>query len=350
MVNQATGSGEPAGPPGSAAEALARAQRAEEQGDDGSALHAYEEALRRARSDGSGVAVILRRMGSIYRARGETKHAERWYRESLAEAQQTGDEEAQAQALNWLAVMAMSRGEMDEADVQFKRARRLAKRRRLERLQGAIEQNLGIIANIRGDLDGAAVHYRTALRQFRNDDDAATMGLVLNNLGMLHTDLQQWKDAKLMFDDALTLARMTGNRLLENSVHVNVAELHVAQGEWDEALDACERAHEMARARHDRHREAEVMKFRAVVARERDGDYRYAERDLLAAAALAVECQDRLLEAEVIRELGTLYQRQRNVEQARDAYERSLALFQELGAALDSSNVEGRLSTLALSA
>lgn len=324
---------------------MERARAAEQAGDGATALQAYEAALVGLEEKDPRTADVLRWIGTVHRNRGETQRAERRYRESLELSQRVGYLLGQAHAVNWLAVIAMGRGNLREAEATFKRARRLAKDAGEARLVGAIEQNLGILANIRGDLDSALVHYRSALNQFEASRDDEMRGLVLNNVGMLHTDLRHWDEAHRAFEQAMALARATGNPLLENAVEVNCAELYVACNEWAEATAAAERALILARHRGDRLREAEALKFRAVVERERD-DVALAERDLREADHLATQGEDRLLQAEVAREIGDLFLQTGRADDARASFFRALDLFRGVGASLDARDVETRLNQL----
>jgi tetratricopeptide (TPR) repeat protein len=171
------------------------------------------------------------------------------------------------------------------------------------------------------------------------------LGLVLNNLGLLHTDLGQWQEAQQVFDEAFELAARTGNSMLENAVEVNRAELGIARKDLDCAAAACLRAKTLAQLRNDRQREAEVLKFQGVIARER-GDAT-AKHLLGEAAALARQCDDRLLMAEVAREFGELLHRSGQDEEARISWARALDLFQALGARLDFQEIQDRLASLA---
>ena len=323
------------------------ARESERQGDTGAALYQYEHALATLTDRGhdSRAADVLRYLGSVYRERGEVDRAEQRYTQSYAAAEAMGYVDGMAHASNWLGVVAMGRGCLAEAEALFQRARRQAGRTHNERLTGAIEQNLGILTNIRGDLDAAVIHYRCALAQFRAVADEWMLGLVLNNLGLLHTDLRQWEEAERVFDEAFDLAVSTGNSMLENSVEVNRAELGIARGRLDYAAEACTRAKVLAQLRSDRQREAEVLKFQGVIARERRDSI--ARELLTEAASLARQCDDRLLMAEVARELGELLYRDGEQEEARISWARAMDLFQSLGARLDYQEMQGRLSALA---
>jgi tetratricopeptide (TPR) repeat protein len=328
-------------------ESISRARDAERRGDTAGALQAYESALACLDTANGEVraADTLRYLGSIHRERGETDRAERRYRESYRMAERISYVVGMAQAANWLAVIAMGRGCLTEAAALFRNAQRMSTRSGQDRLTGAIEQNLGILANIRGDLDAAVVHYRSALNWFRTAADEAMLGLVLNNLGLLYNDLQQWEQAGCAFDEAFELAGRTGNRMLENSIEVNRAELHLGTNDLDAAHAACLRARSLAQTRADRLREAEALKFLGAIARER-GAFDDANRLLEEAAGLASECDDRLLMAEVAREIGELCVRREQRDQARVAFCRALDLFRAVGARLDGQRLEERMARL----
>jgi tetratricopeptide (TPR) repeat protein len=284
---------------------------------------------------------VLRFLGSVHRERGEVDRAERRYRESYALARGIGYQDGVAHACNWLGAIAMGRGRMAEAEALFTRAGQVARAAGNQRLVGAVEQNLGILTNIRGEFEVALAHYQSALGQFRAAGDGWMVGIVLNNLGLVHTDLRQWGRAATVFDEAQESALRHNNWMLENSVEVNRAELHIACGEWKEASAACQRARALAQLRNDRQREAEALKFQGVIAREGNA-LEDAQRLLTEAEALAVECDDLLLRAEVARELGDVQRQLGHRDEARVAYARALDLFQAIGARRDYRETESR--------
>jgi tetratricopeptide (TPR) repeat protein len=324
-------------------ERLQRAREAERSGDSAAAIQEYGGALAALSDspDDPRAADALRFLGSVHRERGEIDRAERRYRESYAHASRLGYRDGIAHACNWLGVIALGRGRMAEAEALFTRAGEVAEETNNQRLVGAIEQNLGILTNIRGDLAAALAHYQKALGQFAASSDGWMVGIVLNNLGLVYSDLRQWDEATAALDEAHESALRHGNWMLENSVEVNRAELHIARGEWDLARAACERARSLAQLRSDQQREAETLKFQGVIARESEA-HDEAQRLLTEAEALAIECDDRLLMAEVARELGDLQHRLGRRDEARIAYARALDLFQAMGARRDYGETEDR--------
>jgi tetratricopeptide (TPR) repeat protein len=250
-----------------------------------------------------------------------------------------------ADAANWRGVIAMGRGDLDNAAGFFAEARRHAMTNKHVRLTAAVDMNLGILANIRGDLNAAMQHYRSAQYQFEQRGDQENLGLVLNNIGLLFADHGRFEEAARSFDEAFRFARQTHNMLLENAIEANRAEVYIAMRRFDCAADASARAKDIARLRSDRQREAEALKFQGVIAREQEL-FDSAALLLAEAETLAGECQDRLLAAEIAREIGEMYARTFSFDDARIAYTRAIQAFLVLGARIEWADVERRIARL----
>ena len=290
---------------------------------------------------------VLRFTGSAYRELGETERAEHFYRYSLAAAEETAYIGGVAHALNWLAVIAVRRGETKSAEEQFEIAARKAKEAGDARLLGMIEQNLGVLATIRGDSDVALGRYRAALNGFRAVNDLDMVASVLNNMGVLQRDLKRWPEAESSFRDALQVAQVAQNSGVANSIELNIAELAAAQERWADAGRVSRRDGKFARQRRSRPREAEALRLNAVVARE-GGKLAEAERLLGEARAICAETDDKLLEAQVHRDLGSVNYLQGRLVEARAALSRARALFQRIGAQLELQVTDEALARIAV--
>jgi tetratricopeptide (TPR) repeat protein len=311
------------------------------------ALKAFERALTALGSSPLTTrhADVLRFIGTAYRERGETERAEHYYRWSLEAAEASGYMNGVAHAVNWLAVIAVRRGELSSAEEQFQIASRKAHESGDARLLGMIEQNLGVLANIRGDMDAALVRYRAALTGFRTAQDLDMMASVLNNIGVMQRDLKRWSEAEVSFDEARTIATAIGNVGVVNSVELNLAELAAAQARWQDVEKVSRRASRTAHAHHNRPREAEALRLKAMAARE-GGRLSDAERFLGEANAICVDVEDRLLEAQIARDLGDVMRRQARLLEARAALSRARELFDRIGAALELTMVDQELASL----
>ena len=289
---------------------------------------------------------VLRFIGSAYRELGETERSEHYYRYSLAVAEETGYIGGVAHALNWLAAIAVRRGEMTSAEEQFQTAARKAQEAGDKRLLSMIEQNLGVLATIRGDGDAALSRYRAALTGFRALNDLNMVASVLNNIGVLQRDLERWQEAEASFNDALQVARAAENSAVANAIELNIAELAAAQSRWTVAGRVSQRAGKFAHQHRNRPREAEALRLNAVVAREK-GKLVDAERLLGEAKAICTETEDKLLEAQVHRDLGSVIYLQGRAVEAKAALSRARTLFLRIGAPVELAATDQLLASIA---
>ena len=114
---------------------------------------------------------------------------------------------------------------------------------------------------------------------------------------------------------------------------------------WEEAREALTKAQELADAREDVLRRAEVIKFRGMLARHL-GDAKEARVLIGEGLRLARKAGDTLLMAELMREEAELLLTGGDASTARAGLEESLALFERLEATLDAKAVRDRLDEL----
>ncbi len=277
---------------------------------------------------------------------GQTDAAEELFHQSLEAATWCDYVKGQAWAVNGLAIIAQRKGDTTLADSQFRRARRLATIASEHRLLGILEMNLGVIANIRGDLDSALIHYEKSLASFSRTDDLEATCWALNNIGMLQTDLRRFDESDATLTRGLKLAKKMGDRVMEGMLELNRAEALVGLTRWRRARQGCRRAIKLAEARGDTLQQAQASKFLGVVER--------GQRNLVAsvetlerAADLAEQAEDRLLGAEIVREMGDTWIAMGDVAGARVAFGNALQRFVALDAVLDATDLRIRLDKMA---
>jgi putative nucleotidyltransferase with HDIG domain len=285
-----------------------------------------------------------RRLGHTHRQAGDAETAGEYFELSLALAERLGDAALVGRALNGIGTLAQGAGELDGAAHLFLRAHDCAVAGGDVLLQGQTQQNLGIICNIRGDLTGALKHATAALAHLEAAGHPHARGGVLNNLGMLHVDLGRLDEADAYFTRALQSVQDGSDLPLAGLIHVNRAELFLARGEHDRARASCDEGFEIAGRIGDTVRQAEALKFYGIIYRE-TGKLHLAENHLLLAAGAAAG-RDRVLEAEIQRELGLVLRKQQRNREALEALNRAHVLFSGLHAELDNADVERRISEL----
>ncbi|HEX2600475.1 MAG TPA: tetratricopeptide repeat protein [Gemmatimonadaceae bacterium] len=311
------------------------------------ALGLYDDALSQFAEDSNDpfVADILRWKGTVLRERGETDGAFRCYTRSLERAVASASVKAQAHALNCLGTIAQRRCDHKETERLYAEASRLATEAEDSRLLGMIEQNRGVLASMKGEFSQAAIFYTNSLRAFEQSGDAEPMSWVLNNLGILHTKIRNLGDAKNYLERGLAIAINRSDSVVENVITLNLAEVWCALEQFEIADKFCEAALEQAQRRGDHLTAAGALKIRAAIERRR-GALDKSIATLRIAIFEAEGAEDRLLHAEMLRELGEISRAVGNAGAARSAWREAVDSFNVIGASQEIAEVEQELQSL----
>jgi tetratricopeptide (TPR) repeat protein len=324
-----------------------RAREAEARGDNAAALALYTDAIETLgpQSSDPRVATVLRWKGTLLREMGRTEDACRHYLRSLAIAERAGLTDMKAHALNCLAIIAQRRGELREAERLYDTASTLASSCGDTRLVGMIEQNCAVLATMRGDFPSATGSYLRSLEAFEAAGDQQAASWVLNNLGMLHTKSGNYSDGRKCLQRGLRMASQRGDAAVEDVIIVNLAELCVRTGELETADMLCARSIAGAKRRDDRLTVAEALTCRARIERKR-GQYDRGIASLRIASFEAEGSEDRMLQAEIQRELGEISRSSGDTIGARRALQEAASEFRTVGALHDALHAETLLSEM----
>ena len=208
-----------------------------------------------------------------------------------------------------------------------------------------IEQNRGVLFNMRGNFVAAETRYSNSLGAFERANDDEAVSWVLNNLGMLYTKLGHYQRAIETFERALTIAKSRHDALVESILTLNLALVWVAIGKLDDAEKACASALEGARARGDNLTSAEALKCRARIERER-GALEASIATLRIGIFEAESLEDRLLQAEMLREFGQTCRALGNSADARLAWREAAESFEDVGAQHEAAEINALLASL----
>ncbi|HJQ53723.1 MAG TPA: tetratricopeptide repeat protein [Gemmatimonadaceae bacterium] len=323
------------------------ARDAERRGDVPKALGLYDDAIEalEREQDLALLADALRWKGTVHREQGETEVAYRCYAQSLIHAEKCGSPGSRAHALNCLAIIAQRRGKLAESEKLYTEAGDFANRAGDVRLLGMIEQNRGVLLNMRGNFVAAEARYSNSLAAFERSHDDEAVSWVLNNLGMLYTKLGHYQRAIETFERGLAIARARGDSLVQNVLMLNLALVWVTTGKLDIAERACATALEDARVRGDHLTIAEALKCRARIERER-GALEESIASLRIGIFEAEGLEDRLLQAELLREFGQTSRALGNSADARLAWSDAAESFEDVGARHEAAEINALLSSL----
>ena len=168
---------------------------------------------------------------------------------------------------------------------------------------------------------------------------------MLNNLGMLYTKLGHYQRAIETFVRGLTIAKLRGDSLVESILILNLAQVWVATGKLDEAEKACTSSLEGAQTRGDHLTIAEALKCRARIERER-GALHESIATLRIGIFEAEGLEDRLLQAEMLREFGQTSRALGNSADARLAWREAAESFEDVGAQHEAAEINALLTSL----
>jgi len=310
-----------------------KARSAEQLQESDKALSLYDDALSQFSPDSLDpfFPEVLRWKGTVLRERGDTDGAYRCYTLSLEKARLIGSDLAEAHALNCLGTVAQRRCDYKETEKLYGEAADLARKSGDARLLGMIEQNRGVLASMRGDYANAAACYSNSLGAFEMAGDAEPTSWVLNNLGILHTKVKNYDEARQFLERGLAIALNRKDPVVENVVRLNLAEVWLGLGRLDNANECCGEALDQAQRRGDHLSAAGALKIRAAIERKR-GALDKSIATLRIAIYEAEGAEDRLLQAEMLRELGEISRAVGNQGAARSALSEAAKSYENLGA------------------
>jgi tetratricopeptide (TPR) repeat protein len=333
--------------PGDSRRLVEQAREAERRGDAARSLGLYDDAIEALEREQNlaVLADVLRWKGTLHREQGETEAAYRCYAQSLIMAEKSNSVGATAHGYNCLAIIAQRRGNLTESENLYSQAANYAARAGDVRLMGMIEQNRGVLFNMRGNFVAAEARYSNSLGAFDGANDEEAVSWVLNNLGMLYTKLGHYQRAAETFGRALRIAKKRSDALVESILTLNLALVWVASGRLDEAEKACGEAFESAQLRGDHLTIAEALKCRAQIERER-GAFEASIATLRIGIFEAEGLEDRLLQAEMLREFGQTSRALGNSADARLAWREAAESFEGVGAQHEAAEINALLASL----
>lgn len=311
--------------------------KAEEAGDFIGATAAFSSLLNHG--DALVVATAKFHLGRVEWKQGRLDDALALCESSRAEAVRLANRDLRARVENAIGVLHVARGEYAQARAAYTVALELTP----DVLTCAkITLNLGVIANIQGQFDEARRHYQQSLGLFEGAGDDRGMALALHNLGMWHADRGEWDEADEAFRRALQLFESRGNKQMIANVLTNTTEVCYGRGQIDEAIATCDAALSMYAEIGDEVGRGEALRWKGHGLRLRRR-FQEASQSLTEALRIAERTRSRLLEGEVLRELGWVHRGVGDASKWGDVLQRALRVFRELGAEVDAAAIEEEL-------
>lgn len=283
------------------------ADAVERAGDPASARALYERVLGALGEDVDLCpAEAMRRIAGCLHQLGDFQAAKDVLEAALASASAQGTLTAEALVLNSLASVEQALGRFDDAEVLYMRARTRAVAGREPTIVTMVDQNLGALAESQGNVGEALQRFAQALGAYEAlgvDEHRASL---LCRVGQLHTSLESWDAAKDALSDAMHEARRLGDAEAQVEIQVNITRLELARNCFGDAASSIVLSEQLAEQCDDQRWAGEIAMQRGVVHRE-TGALTQAVKSLRTARGQAEDRGDRLLEADVAREMATTH-------------------------------------------
>jgi DNA-binding SARP family transcriptional activator/tetratricopeptide (TPR) repeat protein len=189
---------------------------------------------------------------------------------------------------------------------------------------------IGSVDWYQGRIQQAGDHYRQALALYRASGDRADEVYTLANLGLAETSLGRYEQAARHQQEAIAISRDIGDRLGEVRALGSLGLARQRQGRYQEAAGYYQQALELSREIGDRLGEANALDSLGAVDL-RLGRCQHAAGYLQQAIAMFHEMGDTSSKAESLARLGEVYLGLGRYEHAAGNFEQALAVFREIG-------------------
>ena len=179
--------------------------------------------------------------GRIANEQADFGEARRHFEQSLALAQQAGDERIATRAMQGLGIVASNQSDFDRAEELFAS---VLERLRVQQDQVAISRclcDLGLVAERRGDPERAVAYFEEALPLARASGDQTFTALLLSNLAGAYMGTGDWARGEALTDEALDQSRILGDRFGTAINLYNLADCVHRRGEVSRRVGAVSR-------------------------------------------------------------------------------------------------------------
>jgi tetratricopeptide (TPR) repeat protein len=304
------------------------------------ALACYEKALElgQSLSDPSPHLLVLRRMARLHQSLGHLGRAYRFYQDALSLAVDSRDAvEASASAMG-MGNVKVDQGKWDQAEQHYLTARMYAEEAGDEFQLGQIWNNLSVVRRRMDDLDGAIGFSARAIRLFEGLENPGELSRCYNNRGLIEVDRGEFGLAEQSYRRAIELS---DSHYVTAAIHGNLGDLYLRRGMHLLAETQARQAEEIGLRHGFNLILINIYRLLGTLSRLRrdPNGVTFFEK------ALEIARQYHYLhaEAEVHDEYGLFRQALGEAEEARDRFEKALAIYRALEAHNDVARLEERL-------
>lgn len=291
------------------------------------------------------LAEVLRKKGHADARIGELQDAMAEVKESLAISEDLKDDDGEADALRGLGYIYWQKGDIRMALEFYGLALDKAKASNAQELVGRIKIEVANAYNSKGDRPKAKETYQEAISILRGVGNLNELARAYNNLGDCLMNNNELDEALDSLRQCMDIATKIGDTTIKGWAAFNAAECFTRMGEADFAKEYIDMALEFLTLSNDRVGIASTLRVMGVmyVAHK---DWPMAEGAFDKSLALAEELEMPGLISGVLRSMGEMWMARGNKAKAKEILERSLAGFDKGEFTKDAEDVRKLLARL----
>ncbi|MEM9074303.1 MAG: tetratricopeptide repeat protein, partial [Myxococcota bacterium] len=278
--------------------------------------------------------VAHNRIGRLYRSIRHLDEAMRHLGTGQALFAFARDERGVASSIDDIGKVHWMRGDYEAAERFLIRALNLRLELSDPRSIALSYNNLGLVYQDSGRFREAQDAFQEALTRRQEIGDRPGIAQTLNNLGTIHQDDGDHAGAVELYLEALNVARAVGDRMRQAIVLTNLGESHYRMKQPAEAIATLKQAEELSSTLGDRILEGEILRGLAK-AHMLIHDFSLARDYIARSIELFEQARSKPFLGVALRTLGEIAAAAgwggEDHERARDAFRKSIALFEELG-------------------
>lgn len=245
-------------------------------------------------------------------------------------AEQIGDENNVAFAVNNMGVNYYSRGEYQQALELWELQLTLPAAQKDRAITARTLNNIGMIKRFYGDTAAAFDYVQRSQRLAEEAGDKRVLANALNNMGVLNRDRANYALALEFFEKSLSLYEALSDKAGTSLALNNIGTIHGTQGNQSQALEYFQRALKLGQAADDKGMIANALNNIGLT-HHRNHDYPRALEFYQQSLALWEQLKNKGGAARTLNNIGLLNREQGDHKRALEYYQRSLAIREELG-------------------
>ena len=308
------------------------------------ALEYYGKSLEASKQidDFKGTATTLANMGVMKHIKGDLDGAFEYYNEALTIREKIGNKSGIADSLNNIGLFWSDRGDMKKALDCHERC--LAIEEKIGNKSGIADSlnNLGTVHENLGDLNETLKYHEKSLKIREDIGDRTGIAMSYNNIGSVHKERKEAKKALEYYSRGLNLCLETGAKLPTFYAYGGLSESYLMLNDAEKAKESIMKAMDIAVEMSAMGEEGIANRFMGMI---------HAQQMNWPSAMEAFDKAETILEevgniedgARVFYERGKMWKAQGDPQKAKDNYNKSLKLYEEMGMKLWAEKARERL-------